>query len=95
MSTVWAQALDHIRPYVFKISTPRGSGTGFQISYSSNKSLCGVATALHVIEKSHEWEEPIKLSHHKSGKSTTLRHNDRVIFISGCFCAYFVAAGIK
>lgn len=80
MSIVWAQALDHIKPYVFKITTPRGSGTGFQISYSSKKSLCGVATAFHVIEHAYEWEEPIKLLHHESGKSVALHHNDKVVF---------------
>ena len=80
MSTEWAVALRHIKPYVFKITTPSGSGTGFQISYSAKKSLCGIATALHVVDHSHEWEEPIKITHHESGKSVTLRHDARAVF---------------
>jgi len=75
----WYMALNLIKPYVFKISTPRGSGTGFQISYYKNRKLCGIATAYHVIKNAAEWGEPIKIVHYESGKSIMLKENNRVI----------------
>ncbi|MGA1980767.1 MAG: serine protease [Sedimentisphaerales bacterium] len=74
----WALALDKLRCYIFKILTPNGSGTGFLISLSGN--VCGVATALHVIEHASEWEEPIKLQYHKTNKQILLKNQDRVIY---------------
>ncbi len=72
--------MEHIKPYVYKIYTPRGTGTGFQLSYAQNKQFIGIATALHVIDHAHDWEEPIKLVHHQSGATTILREAERVIF---------------
>lgn len=80
MAKTWAGCLDLIKPYVYKIYTPNGSGTGFQLSYARNKEFIGIATALHVIDHAHDWEEPIKLLHHKTGKTTIVREPDRVIF---------------
>ena len=76
----WQECLDQIKPYVYKIFTPQGSGTGFQLSYAHNKQFIGIATALHVIDHAHEWEEPIKLVHHKTGYTQIVREPDRVIF---------------
>lgn len=77
----WFEPLKDIIPYIFRISTPNGSGTGFQILYSKNMKFCGIATALHVIRHAHEWEEIIKVTHHKSNKTVILkRKEDRFIF---------------
>lgn len=77
----WHQAIDLVQPLVVKITTPRGSGTGFIFANPANRDLCAVATAAHVIEHAHAWEEPIRVHHYKSGKSVLMRPNDRVVFI--------------
>lgn len=74
----WFEALQSITPYIFKILTPSGGGTGFQMSCTS-KGLCGIATAYHVIEHAYEWDEPIKITHYNSNKSLKLQPADRAI----------------
>lgn len=76
----WYTPLTKITPFIFKIKTPSGSGTGFQISYFERNSFLGIATADHVISHEDEWEEPIKIIHHKSNKSILLKNGERVIF---------------
>ena len=78
----WHEAIKEIKPFIFKISTPDGYGTGFQVFYPTNADyhLCGIATAYHVIDHAHEWEEAIKITHYGSGKTITLKPKDRVIF---------------
>ncbi len=78
MAKSWHEALAEIKPYVFKISTPRGSGTGFQLTFSS---LWGVATAYHVIEHANEWGETIKLTHHISQQTVVLKEDGGRIII--------------
>ena len=80
MAKSWATCLELIKPYVYKIFTPQGSGTGFQISYAKNKQFIGISTALHVIDHAHDWEEPIKVSHYASGNTAIIREADRVVF---------------
>ena len=77
----WHKALDIIKPYVVKISTPRGMGTGFLFGYAGDPDLCAIATAAHVIDHSHHWEEPIRLYHPSSGKTTFTRREGRAIVI--------------
>jgi len=79
-SITWTKALELIKPYVFKVSTPRGSGTGFQLFYRESTGFCGVATALHVIEHAYDWEDPIKLFHYASKETKMLKMANRVIF---------------
>ncbi|MDP3057369.1 MAG: hypothetical protein Q8N37_02505 [bacterium] len=50
----WYEPLEKITPFVFKIKTPSGIGTGFQISYIERNGFCGIATADHVIAHEHE-----------------------------------------
>lgn len=78
----WAKALDTLMNYTFKISAPNGSGTGFLIKCEDVHGFCGVATAFHVVEHAHSWEEPIKLVHTGSGKHIVLRNPERFIFIN-------------
>src|SRR5258707_15307510 len=80
MSTIqWADAVEIIQPHVVRISTPSGSGTGFLISNSKNNDVAGIATAAHVVNHAHFWEEPIRIDH--VAKSVVVRHTDRAIFL--------------
>lgn len=81
MDIPWYEAVEIIEPYVVRISTPRGSGTGFLISFSEASDLCGIATAAHVVDHAHYWEEPIRIQHHQSGKVLLVRQSDRALFI--------------
>ncbi|MCX6901128.1 MAG: serine protease [Verrucomicrobia bacterium] len=77
--TVWYESVEKLTPYVVRIWTPQGSGTGFIVSKSKNTPLCAVATADHVISHAHYWEEPIRVEHIASGKTLFLRKDDRAI----------------
>lgn len=79
--TNWYTCCERVEPYIFKILTPRGSGTGFFLGYSGTKKLCGIATAAHVIDQSFYWEEPIRLVHQDSGEAVFLRPEDRIIYV--------------
>lgn len=82
-SVPWHEAFALIEPYVVKITTPSASGTGFLVALSPNKQLIGIATAAHVIDYPHYWEQPIRIQHHSSGKTVFLSHADRVINANG------------
>ena len=75
----WHEIIEKLTPYVVRIWTPQGSGTGFIVSNSKSTPVCAVATAAHVINHAHYWEEPIRVEHISSGKTLMLRHADRVI----------------
>jgi len=80
----WFEPLKLVKPYIFRISTPYGNGTGFQILYSQrgqNGDFCGIATTYHVIKRAYEWEENIKITHHNSNKTIVLRKGNRVVFL--------------
>lgn len=77
----WSRAVELIQPHVVRISTPRGSGTGFLISNGKNNSICGIATAAHVVDHAHYWEEPIRVDHVSSGKSVVVRRDDRAVLL--------------
>ncbi|HUV42881.1 MAG TPA: serine protease [Patescibacteria group bacterium] len=79
MTHKWYKGVELITPHIFKIDTPNGSGTGFQISYSKKKNLLGVATAYHVVSQEYEWEQPIKMTHYTSGKNVFLKENRVII----------------
>lgn len=77
----WYSALETIKPYIFKVSTPNGYGTGFQIFHPTTMPLCAIATAYHVIAHEYEWEEPIRITHYDSGKTRLLKSDNRAIFV--------------
>jgi hypothetical protein len=62
----WNETADRVSPYIVKIETPMGHGTGFVCFYNEKKSVVGIATALHVVSYAHEWRQPIKLEHYPS-----------------------------
>jgi len=75
----WHDIVEMLTPYIVRIWTPQESGTGFFVSISKNTPLCAVATAGHVINHAHYWEEPIRIEHIASGKTLLLRQADRVV----------------
>lgn len=79
----WQKAIEGISSFVVRISTPQVSGTGFLVSHSTVEPVCGIATAAHVIQHAHYWEEPIRIDHLASGKSLMLHHNERAILTEG------------
>ncbi len=72
----WHQAIKTLSPYVVRIVTPQRSGTGWLVSRNDTSNLCGIATAAHMVEHAHYWDEPIRLFHRGSGESVVLRQND-------------------
>lgn len=75
----WHQVVEALTPYVVRIWTPQGSGTGFVVSNSNATTLCAIATADHVVSHAHYWEEPIRIEHQSSGKTVLLRSAERAI----------------
>ena len=78
----WQHAVEMITPHVVKIVTPQGWGTGFLVANSQTRGLCGIATAAHVVDHAHLWEEPIRIQHHASGKSLVVRHAARAVLLA-------------
>lgn len=77
----WAKAIEIVKSYIVKIDTPDVLGTGFLCAYTESKKVCGIATAAHVVNKSHIWEEPIRIEHFISRETKLLHASDRVVFI--------------
>ena len=75
----WYEAVETITPHVVRILTPHGSGTGF-LFYRS-EGLIGLATAAHVIEQCHFWEDPIRILHSASDGSVLFRMSERAVFL--------------
>lgn len=78
----WPQAIEHLAVSIVKIATPRGSGTGCFISCSRETKLFGIATAAHVVNQAHYWEEPIRIEHPATSQSVVLRHAERSIILA-------------
>jgi hypothetical protein len=76
----WNTIVEKVAPYVVKIETPRGHGTGFLCLYNQNKSFLGIATASHVVSYADEWQQPIRIHHFPSGKTIFMKEDDRTIF---------------
>lgn len=76
----WEQVVNEVSKYIVRIETPNGYGTGFVCLYNEDKSICGIATALHVVEHSSQWEQPIRIFHDESNKHRLLKEEDRMIF---------------
>ncbi len=81
MPLTWAQAVDVLRGYLVRISTPGGVGTGFLISSAKSNNMSVVATAAHVVGDALAWEQPVRIDHVVSGKTTLVRHAERAIFL--------------
>jgi hypothetical protein len=79
MSLEWADAIDNIIHYSFKVTTPHASGTGFLMSFRKPYNLIVIATAYHVIDHAFVWDEPIKLCHSATGKEVNIKYAERFI----------------
>ena len=77
----WSGAFELVEPYVVKIATPAGTGTGFLFAYNADKSMVGIATALHVVDEANQWRQPVKVIHVKSGKELFLDRGERAILV--------------
>lgn len=77
----WHEAIASVTPYVYRITTPTGSGTGFLVAHSEAGDIYGIATAAHVISHAHEWEEPIRIEHFQSGTSLVVRADKRAVIV--------------
>lgn len=77
----WHETIDALKPHIFRISTPNGSGTGWLVSLSKASDMCAIATAAHVIDYAHYWELPIRIYHAASDRTMLLRPQDRAVNI--------------
>ncbi len=75
----WNSVVEKVKPYIVKIETPTGSGTGFLCLYNWDKTWCGVATALHVVSDADNWQQPIKIIS-QSFDQIFLKESRRVIY---------------
>lgn len=78
------QAVSIVQPHVVRIMMPDSAGTGFLISRSMDATaptMCGIATAAHVVSHAHAWDEPIRIEHAASGQSVVIRSTERSVFI--------------
>ncbi len=75
----WQTCVAAVEPYVVRLSTPGGWGTGFLLGYSKDSNLVGFATAAHVVQHAHMWEDPIRIDHISIGETRLLRAPDRAI----------------
>lgn len=76
----WENIVQKAGSYIVKIETPSGSGTGFLCGYNEDKTVCCIATALHVVRQADEWLQPIKIYNNDFGRHTFLKETERVIF---------------
>jgi hypothetical protein len=76
----WDEIVEKATPYVVKIETPTGYGTGFLGMYNETHGLCGIATACHVIQDTYDWQQPIRIHHYQTSSTTFLQESDRFIF---------------
>lgn len=77
----WHEAIEQLRPHVFRILTPTGSGTGWIVSRGKASGLCVIATAAHVVAHAHYWEQPIRIQSGESADSILIRDTDRAVYI--------------
>lgn len=77
----WHNAYEKIKPYVVKIETPSGFGTGFLFAFNTTKTIVAIATALHVIDDAEDWRQPFRITQYASGKQVFLEYADRVVML--------------
>lgn len=77
----WHKPYDAIVEHVVRIETPNGSGTGFLFGYNGDNTVAAIATASHVVDRCHDWRQPIKLVHDSSKTEVFLDHSERVVFL--------------
>jgi hypothetical protein len=76
----WNDIVNKITPYIVKIETPAGHGTGFLCLYNEERGSCGIATACHVVEYAEQWQQPIRITQPSTQRLAFLQEADRIIF---------------
>ncbi len=76
----WNEIVEKITPFIVKIETPEGHGTGFLCLYNETRFLCGIATAHHVIAHADKWHEPVRITHLPSSSHVMVKESDRVVY---------------
>jgi hypothetical protein len=76
----WNAIVEKVAPFVVKIETPRGHGTGFLCLYNEEKTFLGIATASHVVNYADQWQQPIRLTNLHTKTKALLKESDRTIF---------------
>ena len=95
VDTDWADAVKQISDRVVQIRTPQVSGTGFLLYHSDSVRV--VATAAHVVDHVHEWDEPLRLRHPSSDAKVFLTAAERAVFVDNSHdiaTIYFTKDGI-
>jgi hypothetical protein len=77
----WTAVVEKVTPYIVKIETPGGYGTGFLCLYNTSRSLCGIATAAHVLKHADDWQQPIRLHYYPKAATVLIKEENRVILI--------------
>ena len=82
MTVDWNEVVQTVTPSIVKIETPEGHGTGFLCLYNDDRTICGIATACHVVEHADRWQQPIRILHYPSSGTVLLKENDRTIIMN-------------
>lgn len=77
----WDEIVEKVTPYIVKIETPSGYGSGFLCLYNDVKTLCGIATAAHVVQDTETWQQPVRIHHYDKNKVVFLPEPDRFILV--------------
>jgi hypothetical protein len=77
----WFTAYEKVQPYVVRIETMAGFGTGFLFAYNKGSSVAAIATASHVIVTAVDWKQAIKIWHPASKKTVYLEHDNRAAWL--------------
>ncbi len=75
----WHETCASVKPYLVRIETQDGTGTGFLFAYNETEKLAAVATALHVISGAHRWKQPLRLIHEETKRELFLPDEERAI----------------
>ena len=78
----WQNVVEKISPYLVKVETPSGHGTGFLCLANHDKSVLGVATAAHVVGHAEEWQQPLRLRSFHTDQAAFFKESERVIKIN-------------
>lgn len=77
----WHKAYDSIKPYMVRIETETGFGTGFLFGYTENHTLAAFATACHVVEDVDDWKKPLRIRHYTTGDVVYFEDEKRVVLL--------------
>ncbi len=75
----WQPLVKAVEPFIVKIETQSGHGTGFLCF--RNEFAYGIATAAHVVDTAERWNQPVRVLHYASNTSVYFREDQRVIFV--------------